>query len=443
MKWFEKIKTFNAPSVQWEEDSGYSPSFNLPDKRKNQKGVAIMMAVFFVALMSFVLFEISKETLYVSIVSSQDIHELKAYYAAKAGLEVSLLRIKAYQQVRSQLEQMGEAAANYTQRADILWQFPFVWPPVLPEEAGMVAQTQLTDALADTFLKKVQYAPLIEDMGAKININNLASPSKAVAEATKLQILEIFRRKLDEDRSLSDKYVINEIEDVLNHLTDWMDGDNESLKGGDESSYYSSLGERNLPPNLFFKTKEEMILVEGMTQEIYEILDANVTVMGNPAVNINQAESSVLLSLDPNMTPEIVEELIRRRQDPDHGPYNEELFKAFVEEHFGSYAGFNPQKVPLAYSAVANFKIESTGSSGRISKTIEAYVFDQNALLDDMVESLKKKEEEEQGSNSSYNQAANENPNSAPGGNPAAQNKNKTSRPLPKGPPNIVFMKVY
>ncbi|MCO5113883.1 MAG: type II secretion system protein GspK [Bdellovibrionaceae bacterium] len=414
----------------------------ISQNKENQKGVAIMMAVFFVALMSFVLFEISKETLYVSIVSSQDVHELKAYYAAKAGLDVSLLRVKAYQQVRNQMDQLGDAAAGYAQKVDILWQFPFVWPPVLPDEAGMVAQSQLNDALAETFLKKVQYAPMIEDMGAKININNLASPSEALAQATKTQLLEVFRRKINEDEEFSSQYVINEIEEMIDHLTDWMDAGNESLRGGDESSYYSSLGEKNLPPNLFFKTKEEMMLVQGMKEDIYQVLEANVTIMGNPGVNINQAEEEVLLSLDPNMTPEIVKELIKRRQDPEHGPFNESLFKGFVESYLGTYASFNPNKIPIVYSAVANFKIESTGNSGRISKTIEAYVFDQNALLNDTVAQLKEKEEKEQGG---APQSGTGNDPQTPGSNPTTGGAatQKTPRNIPKGPPTVVFMKVY
>lgn len=446
----QNSSTLNSKNTELKSKHSLPPSWTeevrptgLTLKKEKQKGVAIMMAIFFVTLMSFVLFEISKETLYVSIVSSQDVHELKAYYAAKAGLDVSLLRIKAYQQVRAQMNQLGDAAANYAQKVDILWQFPFVWPPVLPEEAGMVAQNQLNEALTETFLKKVQYAPLIEDMGAKININNLASPSEALAQSTKSQLLEIFRRKLDEDETFSSNYVINEIEEVLDHLTDWMDADTEALRGGAESTYYASIGERNLPPNLYFKTKEEMMLVQGMTDDIYQVLDENVTIMGNPGVNINQAESHILMSLDPRMTDDIVKELIQRRQDPEHGPFNEALFQGFVESFLGDYASFNPHKVPIVFSAVANFRIESTGNSGRISKTIEAYVFDQNALLDETVESLKKRDEEEQGLAQNNNTPPGQDPNTPTGQGGGGNQSSKASRPLPKGPPTIVFMKVY
>lgn len=417
-------------------------------RKEKQKGVAIMMAVFFVALMSFMIFEISKETLYVSIVTSQEIHELKAYYAAKSGLDISLLRIKAYQQVKDQIEQMGEMAAPFAQKADIIWQFPFVWPPVLPEEAGLVAQNQMDEILKETFMQKVQYAPMIEDMGSKINLSNLDSPSKALADSTREQLLEVFRKIIRDDESFSDKYVINEIEVVIDHIKDWMDADTEATQGGDESSFYTSRGERNLPPNQYFKTKEELMLVEGMTHDIYEILDQTTTIFGNPGININQASPEVLMSLDPNMNEDVIEELIKRREDlENHGPFSEDLFRAFINEMLGSWEAFNPSRIPIFYSAVANFKIESTGSSGRINKTIEAYVFDQNSLLDTMIEGLKEQDENQgvDGSSANPNSSNNPNNNGDPNNPNSTNNTNsqKTKRPRPQGPPPIMFLKVF
>lgn len=409
----------------------------------SQKGVAIMMAVFFLALMSFLVFEISKETLYISIISSQDVHELKAYYAAKAGLDISLLRIKAYQQIKDQIEQAGEVAKPFAQKADIIWQFPFVWPPVLPEEAGMVAQSQMQTVLKETFLKKVQYAPVIEDMGSLIDINQLDSPSKAVADATKQQILEIFRKILRDDEEFSDKYVIDEIELVIDNIKDWMDADTDSVNGGSEAAVYADRGERNFPPNQHFKTIEELLLVDKMTSDIYEILKNSVTVLGNPSINVNQADRNILMSLDPNMTDEIINEIIRRREDPDHGPFNETLFKAVIEDMYGSYESFNPQKIPLSYSALANFRIESTGSSGRINKTILAYVFDQNALLDELVKAYSAQDQENGLSTGPEGTGSGNNPPSGQGQQPQQNQTAKTTKRRAQGPPPVVFMKVY
>lgn len=416
------------------------------EKRKSEKGVALMMALFFVALVSFLLFEISKETLYESLSASQNIHELRAYYAAKAGEDISLLRIKAYQMIKSQIQSAGDMAKPFEAKADIIWQFPFMWPPVLPDGAPMMARNELKTTLTETFFKKVSYAPIIQDMGALIDINNLDSPSKALADSTKELILEMYRKEIQFNDNFAKLYNIDEITRVINNVIDWIDEDEESLNGGGESAVYSDRQVLKIPPNQHFKTLSEIQLVEGMNEDLFKIIEPAITTLGNPGVNINAAEKDVLMSLDPRMTDEIIDELIRRRQDLiEHGPFNEALLRDFVQEKIGDFSAFNPSKIPILYTAVANFRIESVGISGKINKTVISHVYDQTELLESMVEGLKKKYEE-QNPNTATNPATdpNQNPaaNPAQPGQPASTKTNKPARQIPNGPPPVVYRKV-
>jgi general secretion pathway protein K len=74
-------------------------------------------------------------------------------------------------------------------------------------------------------------------------------------------------------------------------------------------------------PNRPFKTMEELHMVAGMTDEIYEILTPQITLYGVKGINVNQAESDVLMSLfsnfDPEQAKEVVREILKRRNDPD------------------------------------------------------------------------------------------------------------------------------
>ncbi len=409
-----------------------------------QKGVALMMALFFTALISFLLFEISKETLYESISASQNIHELRAYYAAKAGEDLSLLRIKAYQMIKSQIQSAGEMAKPFEAKADIIWQFPFIWPPVLPEGAPLNAQNELKTALTETFFKKVSYAPLIEDMGGLIDINNLDSPSKALVDSTKELLLEMYRKEIQANEDFSRKYNIDDIIIVLNNIIDWMDEDQESLNGGAESSLYASRQQLNMPPNQHFKTLSELMLVEGMNAELFRIIEASITTLGNPGININAAEKDILMSLDPRMTSEIVDELIRRRLDlAEHGPFNEALLKDLIEEKLGDFAEFNPSKIPILYSAIANFKIESVGISGKINKTIVSHVYDQTELLESMVSGLKKTYDEKNPKPESQPTDGQTPPPGSAGQSATPEAAKKTQpRVIPSGPPPVVYRKV-
>ncbi len=412
---------------------------------KNQKGVALMMAIFFTTLMSFLLFEISKETLYEAISTSQGIHELRAYYAAKAGQDLSLLRIKAYQSVKQQIDSAGEMGAPFKEKANIIWEFPFVWPPILPDEAGLEAKSELKVTLAETFFKKVNYAPIIQDLGSLIDINNLDSPSKALKDSTKGLIMELYRKKIDGDQEFSKEYNIDEVEIVINNMIDWIDEDQESTNGGAESGIYSSRQLLNIPPNQHFKVLSEIMLVEGMNEELFKVIEKSITTLGNPGININTAEKNVLMSLDPRMTDEIVDELMRRRQDLEHGPFNESLFQDLIEEFLGSFKDFNPTKIPVLYTAVANFRIESVGMSGKSIKTIVAHVYDQTELLESMVTGLKASYDEKYPPPVKDDNQTN--PGTDPNGNPTNPTTNtaakKTPRAIPAGPPPVVYRKVF
>lgn len=410
-------------------------------KTENQSGVALMMAIFFTALMSFLLFEISKETLFESISASQNVQELRAYYAAKAGEDISLLRIKAYLMVKSQIDSAGEAAKPFAEKANIIWEFPFTWPPILPDGAPLDAANELKTTLQETYFKKVNYAPLIQDLGSLIDINNLDSPSQALADSTKKLILELYTKKINDDEVFAKEYDMVEITEIINNIIDWMDEDQESLNGGAESSIYSSRDLKNIPPNKHFRTLSELLLVQGMTKELFDVIANSITTLGNPGINVNSAEKDVLMSLDPRMTDEIVQELIRRRQDPEHGPFNDSLFKDLIEEKLGDFGSFNPSKTPILYSAIANFKIESVGTSGKMSKTIITHVYDQTDLIESMVSGLKKRYEEQ---NPVVNPTQPSNPNPTdPNPTPAQPTEpQKKPRVIPKGPPAVVYRKV-
>lgn len=427
------------------KDELLKKTFRKTNNNWSQKGAALMLALSFVALISFVLFEISKETLFESLSTSQDIHELRAYYAARAGEDISLLRIKTYHMVISQIEAAGPMAAPFKEKASILWEFPFIWPPILPDTASLVAKNQLNVTLKESFFKKVAFAPVIQDLGGLIDLNALDSPSESLAESTRTMLIEIYRKKIEDDEEFSSNYSYSDIERVINNITDWIDEDSESLSGGSESSSYASRDLRNIPPNQHFKSLDEVLLVEGMSSELFDVIKDSITIIGSPGININTANKRVLRTLDPRLTDELIDKIIQDRQNPDHGPYNENLFKGFIESELGDFSEFNPHKIPIFYSAMVNFKIESIGSSGKIIKTIETYVYDESPLIKAMVEGLKSREEKEkaeEGEEGEEGEKEDEDSQNSKNQKPT-EKKSSSSQEWPPGPPPILFRKVF
>src|SRR5690606_34841569 len=122
------------------------------------------------------------------VVNGQAVNRLKAYYAARSGVELSLLRIKIYQQLKSTVGKQLGPNANLL---NLIWSFPFAWPPILPGEVNDVDQGLIDQAINESFMDG-SYMTTITDEGTKIDINDLDSSSKVLRESTRKLLFQIF-----------------------------------------------------------------------------------------------------------------------------------------------------------------------------------------------------------------------------------------------------------
>jgi len=358
---------------------------------KNQAGSAILFSVFLMSLLLYIALEISKDTIVEYQSSLNSVRRVQAYYAAKSCNELSLLRIKAYQQaVRS----LGKTLPDPSM-LDLIWNFPLSWPIVAPPDMNEGDKSVIQAAMkASTF--KHKFSSKISSTSGKIDINDLASPSEAIRTKTTQQILDIFARKLAEPNSAwAKKYANYRFDDLVKHMADWIDTDKVSQVGGDEASYYRDLDNSNqyLPPNQPFKTFEELHMIKGMEDDIYDALVPEITLYGGKGLNVNYAEKDMLMALDPQITKEIVAEIIKRRNDPNlGGPFKDEKdFYGFLNGFGVNTSDFNDKKIPLYYDREINFNISCIGLVGNVSREITSVVYDyqkvQYRLTDSMAES--------------------------------------------------------
>ncbi len=386
--------------------------------RKNQKGVALLIAIFTVVIITYLVSEILYDTNVEYVVNSGSINRLKAYYAAKSGMELSLLRIKIYGKVQKQFG--GQIPPAQKKMLDLGWSFPFAWPPLLPAEASGVDKDLIQDKIKQSTLDST-YVVTISDEGSKIDLNDLASPSRALRDITKRLLLQIFEGRLKNDEDWARDNAELRYEEVINNIVDWVDPDSIALNGGDERALYGNLkAETPLPPNRGFRTIDELRMVSGMTEEIYSMLKDRVTVYGMRAINPNHARPEVLKALDPSITDEIVGKITSRRDDPTKGPFvDENDFWGFVNGEGGAVSPENQKAIPLVFDQVLNFRIRSIGQFANVTREIEAVVFDFSAVASSIASRLKRE--------------AMINPS-------PEKDRPKTNEPLPKGPPRIVYL---
>lgn len=152
----------------------------------------------------------------------------------------------------------------------------------------------------------------IEDEGGKINLNTINDDNKDV---------------------LIDFLITNEIEHkdaqtITDSLIDWKDKDNLHHINGAETPYYESLPEPYKAKNGPFDSSEELLLVKGVTPLVFDKIRNGITVFGSEKINLNFADSDVLLSI-PGITEEIAEALLKHIEENGSIKNEEELRSLF------------------------------------------------------------------------------------------------------------------
>lgn len=410
--------------------------YNPLGRNSKKRGVALILAMMSLMFMVYIATEVTRDSAVEYIVNSQELNRIKAYYAARNGMQIALLRIKIYQQaIRNQIPE------SYMSIIDrIGWQDPFFWPLPIPKDLNAVDKDSYEEANASS-LMDATYSHTIEDEGSKIDINDLASPSKVLRDITKKQLLNVFEQKILTDDKFRAEYQNTRFDELVNKIYDWMSDSNTGADGGgDKRSAFSGLGS-GYPPNRGFRTVEELRLVPGMTDVFFDLLAPRITIYGIKAINPNTASKEVLLSLDSGITEGAIDAAIERRSDPDKGgPFKGsgddclKNFKEFIDNRDGTRLSAEFDQIPMICSKVFNFKIKSTGVYGAgkfaLQKNITAIVVDV-AKSASQIKTYVDKEKQTENPQSPGSTGASTTTGSTSGG--SAQD------PLPKGPPRVVY----
>lgn len=144
----------------------------------------------------------------------------------------------------------------------------------------------------------------IIDESGKIDINNLNDLSGIILKNL------LINMGVPEQEALT----------IVDSILDWKDADDLRRLNGAEKDYYMSLPKPYKAKDSKFDTLEELLLVKGMTPDIlFGSYDKNgiydfITIYANTnTINLRSAPKEVLLAV-PGLTPEIVDEIISKRE---------------------------------------------------------------------------------------------------------------------------------
>ena len=354
-------------------------------KKSSKKGMALIMVlstiVFVVLIIQETVFETQVE--YRSAIA--ELNSLRAYYAAKAGMEVNILRVKSYIKVIKSNNNIMNQMRPYV---DLIWKFPFQWPPPIPTELDSITAEEFSKINSSSFMQKASFITFIEPESSKIDINDLASPIPSLRKWTYdvlYRLIHILRLK---NKNLEEAVNTQDIVDVLNNIQDWVDPNTQqNERSTSESNLYEQEG---LPRNRSFVSLEELHQVTGMSNILYTALEPFITVYGEKGLNVNTASPELLQALHDVFTVELAQEINALTSNPSNPiVFTQKTFLDFLNEkgvgHLNQHLippdppKKNQKDPPISYiifDTPYNFRIESTGFAGDSQRTITATYFD-------------------------------------------------------------------
>ncbi len=364
--------------------------------KKNQRGAAILMALFSVTLLTLIAVELVYDTSVNYILSSRKIHELKTRYANKSGENLALFRLYAYQALKAELPAIGES-----QYGSLMWSFPLNWPTSKEQKS--------------LFDSKINIK--ISTESGKINVNTLGLPISDLKKQAVIEKLRlIFTTEQENNKEFEEKYDEDYVQVLINQMKDWVDADNQGSNSASESGEYDDdelypvelFNDEKLPPNRFFAEKSELLLLPNMTPELYRLIEPHISTYGGFDFNLFYIDKDLLRRMIPGIDAYTLNELFIRLTNPfaiDRISNIETL-----KEALGNL-GIDPNVVTNLTdgSSISNksgtFLIEAESTYGKVKSNLEALVIlDKKELETQMLKGLERGffgEEQQQGSSSS------------------------------------------
>ena len=247
----------------------------------SRRGSILLFVIWTVILLSILVAGMGAQALMAFDITARVEHRLEGAYVARGGLQRAVTVL----------------AADVTRSAD-------GWGDEWANNRAMFADQPFgggsftIEGMAETASPAKLYGLIDEER--RLNLNT------APKDVLRALLSRVGRVREDEARMIADA------------IEDWRDKDEESQPDGAENFYYLGLEDAYESKNGPFENVEELLLVRGVTPQLYARVAPALTVHGSGQVNINTAGSMVLQAL--GMSEKGITALLSDRAGPDQQP---------------------------------------------------------------------------------------------------------------------------
>jgi len=234
------------------------------------------------------------------------------------------------------------------------------------------AYTKAISSYSASIFEEGRFVVEITDLSGRIQLNHLVKPQDdgtwGYNEKQK-QLLKRFLSSQEFDLEPED------VDDIIDAIRDWIDPDDYQTEFGAENSYYQSLEPSYSCRNGSFKELEELLLVKGITKELFHGtmekpgISKYLSVYGDGKININTADPLVLASLHDEIDEERAQEMVAYREDEENDLSKPGWYKTALGTNEGIIIAQE-----LITTGSTHFKISSEGFKETISKQVTGIV---------------------------------------------------------------------
>ncbi len=296
------------------------PTGLLATTRANEHGIALLTVLVAMMIISIMLFEFQYGSMVERQLAYNDLNQLRAYYLAKSGIRIGLLRVGLYGRLKRspELKNMAKGLPldNYL---DMIWNLPL--PGFPPSKSGLdkllkADKDAAEKTLAQTRVEDGISTHVITNESSKINLNYLVVPAqfrndrlsftgtpRGMFDYVARLLANLLNDFIKASENPNEEYRNMRPEELVSDIMDWVNPGGQRFLGGQKDSFYEGL----VPPykakrNKFY-TVNELKQVKGIDDHLFEKLRPFVTVYSyGGRVNINTAGNDLLKALYPDFT---------------------------------------------------------------------------------------------------------------------------------------------
>ena len=385
---------------------------------RDTSGIALFMVIAAISVLAVLVTEFTYISKVNQMIAYGGLDQLSAHYTAKSGFKLSLLRLKAYQQVKTLINAASAAGAGAPPVPKSLlqqiWSFPFIYPLPTSLPGMTLTQKESISKFQKSSNLEGNFSSVIESESSKLNLNAIlgtapgsqppplptASPSPSPSPTTSpsptaslaagpfnaeaaRQSLEDFLgqlwfNKAQEDPDFGVFYRDFILRDLVDHILTWADRNHERTT----APSMDRVPMKRAP----FYSLRELLMLPTMDDEIYQVFAPSLTVNPTPGLNINTITETTLRALIPAMTKDESKEFFKFRDNftVDNKFRDATGFYNYLKTNVAAFRGNQTYIDELAASFTkrnirlmvdeSEFKITVRAQMNQSTETIEAWV---------------------------------------------------------------------